>query len=381
MPNLTSLANAPVIFERVDCGNGYSLGVVTLNAEKTLNALTLHMVELLLEQLDTWQHDDTLAGVFIMGAGEKAFCAGGDVQALYQSATNNPGGPCDYAETFFAKEYQLDYLLHNYQKPVVCWGNGIVMGGGLGIFAACSHRLVTPTTRLAMPEITIALYPDVGGSWFLNRMPGHVGMFLALTGATVNATDSLFIGIAEHFITTGQDALIEALCSQPWVASTTDNHAMLTQFFSTLSTACQHQLPKANIQDNQATIEAVCASEDIFSIAAAVNELNSEDKWLQRAKKTFLAGSPLSALIIQEQLQRARNLSLADVFKSELALSTNIVRYPEFAEGVRALLIDKDNKPQWQYANIQEVPAEVVTSFFTTPEFPAPWPHNPLENL
>lgn len=153
------------------------LGHLTLDAPKTLNSLTLPMVDTLSAQLLAWRDDPSIAAVFIDGTGEKAFCAGGDVQALRDSCLATPGGPCEYAETFFAREYAMNYLLHTYPKPIICWGHGVVMGGGLGILAGCSHRLVSERTRIGMPEITIALFPDVGGSWFLNRMPGNVGRF------------------------------------------------------------------------------------------------------------------------------------------------------------------------------------------------------------
>ena len=134
------------------------LGRVTLSVAATLNSLTLEMVDLLQAQLDVWREADDIGAVFIEGAGEKAFCAGGDVQALHKSSVETPGGPCDYAENFFAREYRMNYTLHTYHKPLVCWGHGIVMGGGLGVMAGCSHRVVTEKTRIAMPEVTIALF-------------------------------------------------------------------------------------------------------------------------------------------------------------------------------------------------------------------------------
>ena len=150
------------------------------------------MVEIITDRLEAWADDDRVAAVLIDGAGEKALCAGGDVQALRNSCIQTPGGPCEYAEHFFAREYRMNYLLHTYAKPLICWGHGVVMGGGLGILAGCRYRVVSERTRIGMPEITIALFPDVGGSWFLNRMPGQVGRFLALTSSHINATDALY---------------------------------------------------------------------------------------------------------------------------------------------------------------------------------------------
>ena len=168
------MSDAPVIVELVACAER-QLGRLTLNVPKTLNSLTLPMVDTLQQQLDAWRDDPEIGAILIDGSGEKAFCAGGDVQALHRSATATPGGPCEEAEAFFAREYRMNYTLHTYPKPIICWGHGIVMGGGLGVMAGCSHRVVTEATRIAMPEITIALFPDVGGSWFLNHMPGKSG--------------------------------------------------------------------------------------------------------------------------------------------------------------------------------------------------------------
>ena len=217
-----------VSYQVLDTANGKQLAVATLNEEKTLNALTLEMVDSLYQQLSQWQSDDAIVAVLLQGAGTKAFCAGGDVQQLYHSAVSQPGGPCEYAEQFFEREYRTDYLIHRYGKPVICWGSGIVMGGGLGLMAGSSHRIVTETTRMAMPEITIGLYPDVGGSWFLNRAPGRTGLFLALTAANINAADSLFIGLADHFVAAdSKEPLLQALLSADW-SDSADQYAALT---------------------------------------------------------------------------------------------------------------------------------------------------------
>ena len=205
------VSEPPVRFEELPAASG-KIGRITLSVAATLNSLTLEMVELLQSTLDRWRDDADIAAVFIEGGGEKAFCAGGDVQALHQSAVATPGGPCDYAERFFAREYRMNYTLHTYAKPLICWGHGIVMGGGLGVMAGCSHRVVTEKTRIAMPEVTIALFPDVGGTWFLNHMPGSSGLFLALTGASINAADAIFTGIADRFISsTYKSAVLQGL--------------------------------------------------------------------------------------------------------------------------------------------------------------------------
>ena len=370
------MSETPVIFAELPAASG-KLGRVTLNVAATLNSLTLEMVDLLQAQLDAWRDDDDIAAIFIDGAGEKAFCAGGDVQALYRSAIATPGGPCDYAEDFFAREYRMNYNLHTYPKPIVCWGHGIVMGGGLGVMAGCSHRVVTEKTRIAMPEVTIALFPDVGGTWFLNHMPGRTGLFLALTGASINAADAIYTGIADRFIASERKAeVLDHLLQQHWEGSAAANHARVRHVLRPFAAQSSAQLPLAQAEPHLATINTLCDGDDAHAIIDNIVSLQTDDPWLAKGSESLAHGSPLAALWISRQLREMRLASLKECFQSEILLVTNIVRHPEFAEGVRALLIDKDRNPRWQYRASRDVPANVLDSFFS-----APWDSNPLADL
>jgi len=370
------MSDAPVVFEELPAA-GRKLGRITLNVPATLNSITLDMVDLLQERLVAWRIDDDIAAVFIDGSGEKAFCAGGDVQALHASAVATPGGPCDYAEAFFAREYRMNYTLHTWPKPLVCWGHGIVMGGGLGVMAGCSHRVVTEKTRIAMPEVTIALFPDVGGTWFLNHMPGSAGRFLALTGASINAADAIYCGIADRFIAAGQkDAVLQSLLAQDWQAEAAANHALVRGVLRPLGQQSADQCPAGQVEPHLAAINALCDGDDIHQVIDNITALDTADEWLAKAAASLAHGSKLAALWIDRQLQDNRHASLREVFRSEIRLVTNIVRHPEFAEGVRALLIDKDRKPAWQFATSREVPAGVLDGFFAEP-----WDVNPLADL
>ncbi len=372
----TIVSHAAVLVRREQAATG-CIGRLTLNTPATLNSLTLEMVDLLQEALDAWRDDPEIAVVLIDGAGEKAFCAGGDVQALHASAVATPGGPCEYAESFFEREYRMNYTLHTYPKPVLCWGHGIVMGGGLGIMAGCSHRVVTEATRIAMPEVTIALFPDVGGSWFLNHMPGASGRFLALTAASVNGADALFCGLGDRFIGAARKAMVlEAVAAEHWGSAPADNDARLHHLLRGFSEAPGAELPAAQVQPHLPRINELCDGDDIHDVIDRIVALQTEDKWLARARDGLAHGSKLAALWIDRQLWETRHASLREVFQSELQLGTNIVRHPEFAEGVRALLIDKDRNPAWSYDSSRSVPAEVVQGFFT-----APWAENPLADL
>tara|TARA_R110002110_G_scaffold205066_7_gene416885 strand:- start:9321 stop:10433 length:1113 start_codon:yes stop_codon:yes gene_type:complete len=370
------MSESPVQFAELPAASG-KVGRVTLNVPATLNSLTLEMVDLLQAQLDLWREDSSVAAVFIEGSGEKAFCAGGDVQALYQSAIDTPGGPCDYAESFFAREYRMNYTLHTYPKPIICWGHGIVMGGGLGVMAGCSHRIVTEKTRIAMPEVTIALFPDVGGSWFLNHMPGRTGQFLALTGASINAADAIFTGIADRFIASEhKEQVVAQLLRQSWTQTAADNHAQVRHVLRPFSEQSVAQCPGGQVEPHLASISILCDGYDVHEIIDNIVNQQTRDPWLQRARDGLANGSPLAALWIFRQLLETQHASLKEVFQAEIQLATNIVRHPEFAEGVRALLIDKDRQPKWQYATSRDVPHEVIDTFFEPP-----WEHNPLADL
>jgi len=370
------MSEEPILFEEIPASAG-KIGRVTLSVAATLNSLTLVMVDQLQAKLDAWAEDDSIAIVFIEGAGEKAFCAGGDVQALHASAVETPGGPCEYAESFFAREYRMNYTLHTYSKPIVCWGHGIVMGGGLGVMAGCSHRVVTEKTRIAMPEVTIALFPDVGGTWFLNHMPGKAGEFLALTGASINAADAIFTGIADRLIENDRKSeAIENLLAQAWTTDAGKNHALTRSVLRPLSDVSAAASPEGQVEPHLAAINALCDADDIHAIIDNITSMETEDSWLGKARDSLAHGSPLAALWIHRQLVSQRHASLREVFQSEIQLVTNIVRHPEFTEGVRALLIDKDRNPKWQFATSGAVPEAVLDSFFE-----APWPSNPLADL
>jgi enoyl-CoA hydratase/carnithine racemase len=371
------MSDAPIQFAELPALDG-KLGRVTLNVPATLNSLTLEMVDLLQAQLDQWRDDPRLAAVFIEGAGDKAFCAGGDVLALHASATATPGGPCEYAENFFAREYRMNYALHTYPKPILCWGHGIVMGGGLGVMAGCSERVVTEATRIAMPEVTIALFPDVGGSWFLNHMPGRSGHFLALTGASINAADAIYTGLADRFVATEyKDSVLASMLQQQWsIDDPAANRALLRRVLRPFTEQSSGRCPAGQVEPHMSAIARLCDGDDVHQVIDNIITQQTDDQWLARAGGGLAHGSKLAALWIERQLRETRHASLKEVFQAEIQLVTNVVRHPEFAEGVRALLVDKDRKPAWQFASSREVPPGLLDQFFT-----APWGENPLANL
>ncbi len=369
---------ANIIVEEISAKQG-KIGKLTLNAPDTLNSLTLDMVTELFKHLEAWEQDPNIALVILQGSGEKAFCAGGDVQQLYRSATETPGGPCSYAEDFFRNEYRLNYKIHCYSKPLLCIGHGIVMGGGLGLMAGASHRVATPSTRIAMPEITIGLFPDVGGTWFLSRMPRGLGLFFALTGAPLNAHDALYCKLVDAVMSQDDADNLEArLCEQSWRKESQANSALLSELIESkaLDSKMLNRDIHSEIKACLSTLEQICQQTSLGEVLFALHNAQSDSSWLKKAANTQAHGSPLSALLIYEQLRRYHYASLKEVFLSEYRLATNIVRYPEFAEGVRALLIDKDKDPKWRYQHFSQVPASELEDFFSPP-----WPENPLLDL
>ena len=222
-----------------------------------------------------------------------------------------------------------------------------------------------------MPEVTIALYPDVGGTWFLPKMPGKTGLFIALTGAAINAADALYAGLARHYATHSEkESRISDLLEIDWHQNEAELDAAIEAVFSE---SCELE---SNLMKHRDLIDAICAGDELTTIVDRITALESDDKWLQKASATLVAGSAIAANTIWQQFQQGRDLTLEQVFQFELMLSTNVVRHPEFAEGVRALLIDKDKSPKWQYAHAGDVPPALMEQF-TTP----PWPANPLANI
>ena len=362
------MAPAVVVFETIVADNGKLIAVATLNSEKSLNALSLPMVELLLPQLQLWKDDPQIVMVLLQGAGDKAFCAGGDIRDLYHTMQENPDTYQHYVADFFTKEYSLDYLIHTFDKPVLVWGNGIVMGGGLGLMAGASHRVVTATSRIAMPEMAIGLYPDVGGSWFLNRMPEGCGLFLGLTGASINAADAKLIDLADHFFPHDKKPLvIEKLKAIRWGNTITLNHQKLSDELLHLEELSRNQQPASQIRLHQTEIAALAQQPDLASAMQAILQMPNEDSWLSKAKASLQYGSPITAHIVYRLLQLGQSKILADSFRLELGLSVQCGKLGEFTEGVRALLIDKDQQPKWLYPNVAAVPAAVIDELFRSP--------------
>ncbi len=354
-----------VLFEELTTVSGHKIGRATLNAEKSLNALSLDMIDLLYPKLLDWAEDSSIAAVFLEGAGEKGFCAGGDVRRLWDCMQEDTPDNRAFCEGFFTREYKLDHLIHRFPKPLVVWGGGIVMGGGLGLMAGASHRVVTETTRIAMPEITIGLFPDVGGSYFLNRMPAHIGLFLGLTACHINGTDALYLNMADRMLP--QDAreeLVATMQSANWSTDKTANSRTLDSILRQLE---QADKPAPQVEPRLEIIRELVDRDSLPEIMSALEALETDDKWLQKAKDAASHGSPAAAFLIYEMYQRGKRWSLAETFRHELDLAVNCTRNGEFSEGVRALLVDKGRNPKWQFSSVTEVDREWIDAQLQSP--------------
>lgn len=352
--------------------HGFQIGIASLDAEKSLNALSLPMIEALDAQLKAWADDPQIACVVLRGNGPKAFCAGGDVVQLVKNCLEHPGEVPPLARRFFADEYRLDHRIHTYPKPFICWAHGHVLGGGMGLMQGAAIRIVTPSSRLGMPEINIGLYPDVGGSWFLSRLPGKLGLFLGMTASGINARDALDLGLADRCLLDSQQSeLLEGLVQINWQEQAP---AQLNSLLKSLENQAQSEQPQAQWLPRRARIDAVLDQTDLPAAWQALSALQEDsDPLLAKAAKTLTAGCPLTAHLVWQQIERARSMSIADVFRMEYAMSLNCCKYPEFAEGVRARLIDKDQSPNWHWKDVSAISTDIVEAHLA-PAWDGPHP-------
>jgi enoyl-CoA hydratase len=330
-------------------------GRITMNRAGALNALTHAMVGQIWQGLTAWQNDAAVALIILDGAGDRALCAGGDVRGLYDSRTAGSA----LARAFWRDEYRLNAMIAHYGKPYVALMDGIVMGGGIGLSAHASHRIVTDRSLLAMPETGIGLIPDVGGTWLLSRqppapaMPREAGTYLALTGQRFNGREALDLGFA--------DALVDAPRLTAMVAQLIDSadpDAAMIRYRSSLA----GRQPAA-LCDLARPIDAAFGFDRVEDILAALETMPGA--FATKTLADLHSKSPLALKLTLEALRRARTLAcLEDALNMEYRLTVRLFECGEFAEGVRALLIDKDKRPRWNPPRLQDVTPAMVQSFF-----------------
>jgi enoyl-CoA hydratase len=320
---------------------------IRLARPKAIHALTKEMCEAMTEALLDWREDLGVEAVLLDHAEGRGFCAGGDVVMLAKS------GAADGAEAraFFFTEYRLNHLLFTYAKPTVAFMDGIVMGGGVGISQPCKYRIATENTRFAMPETAIGLFPDVGGGWYLSRLPGRTGQFLALTGARLDGAECLALGLATHYIPSFalDDAKARILADPPAI--------------DTILEESSAPPPPARIASNIEKIDRLFASEDYEEILAALEADGSD--WALKELDTLRSKSPQACKVSLRILyDGARVQDFAHEMRQEYAVATRVVQRHDFVEGVRALLIDKDNQPRWEPATPESVTEHMIDTIF-----------------
>jgi enoyl-CoA hydratase len=322
---------------------------ITLNRSQALNALTHDMVASMNKRYLRWAAAPRIYGVVLESASERAFCVGGDIRSVVDQAQNAP----EKAEAFFRDEYQHNWTLECFTKPNVALIDGPVMGGGVGISIYGTHRVAGERFRFAMPEVTIGLFPDIGGGWFMSRFPGETGTYLALTGRSVGRVDGFYLGIASHCIPAADFDKIR--------------HAMIESDPIDPVLAALHQDPgEGEIAPLQDAIDRIFAAETMEDILARLDaETGTHAEWARGTAALIRQNAPLSLKITLRQLRMARgNALLKDALVTDFRLATRMVAAPDFREGVRAAIIDKDRNPRWQPASLADVSDEMVASFF-----------------
>ncbi|QGW19545.1 enoyl-CoA hydratase/isomerase family protein [Stutzerimonas degradans] len=333
------------------------IGHLTLNRPAGLNAVNLEMVRLLDQQLRAWAVDPAIHAVVLRANGEKAFCAGGDIRSLYDSFKR---GDTEH-ETFFEEEYALDQYIHAYPKPLLALMDGFVLGGGMGLVQGAALRVITERVRMGMPEVGIGYFPDVGGSYFLSRLPGELGTYMGVTGLPIRAADALHAGLADWCISHEQIAELDR-CLDHMSWSIHPQEALRT-LVATLGT---NRLPGSELKALHQAIDEHFGQHDVAAIRASLAaETRSEfSDWTEETLKVLDSRSPLAMCVTREMLRRGRDLPLAECFALELHLDRQWFAQGDIMEGVRALIIDKDKSPRWNPPTLAEVTPERVQAFF-----------------
>ncbi|MGV1759371.1 enoyl-CoA hydratase/isomerase family protein [Rhizobium sp. A22-96] len=335
-----------------------SAGIISLNRPKALNSLTLRMVRAVALALEDFAADPAIASVIVKGEGERGLCAGGDIRLLHQSGKDGS----DEAETFWREEFRLNHAISRYPKPYVVLMDGITMGGGVGLSAHGSHRVVTERTRLAMPETGIGYFPDVGATWLLPRAPGEAGTWMGLAGLAIDAADALHAGFADHCVASSAlPTLVDAIATLPASASVQDVHALI-------KTVATHA-GESRLAVNRDLIDRAFAGDTVEGILQALGREPGE--FAAETAGVIASRSPTSLKLTLRLLRAGRaSANLAECLDRELGACMGILYNPDFYEGVRAAVIDKDRNPKWSPASLTEVTMESIDRFFVPAQPP-----------
>lgn len=371
---MSHINNSEVIIS-TESGSNATIGVITLNRANSLNALNYAMIEIITAALLKWKDDPSIAAVVIKGNGERSFCAGGDIKSLYAMGKSDP----KTCMQFFYHEYRLNSLIKYYPKPYISLIHGITMGGGIGVSLHGSHVVAAQNLILAMPESGIGFFTDVGGSYFLSRCPKFSGYYLALTGEKINCLDAKYIGLIDY-ITQNENSdenfnsIIEQLTSIKFTDNYSENSTLIHSLLSKLClkdpsiTEVKPQLSN-KIIDNILNIEDIFNAKNVNEIFAKLNKQNND--WSDTILKILKNKSPTSLLVIFKLLQKGANMDFNDCMQMEYNVAFGFLNNRDFYEGVRAVVIDKDNKPNWDLVSVHDTSNFSYDSYFNESDAPA----------
>ncbi len=336
------------------------MGVLTLDRPAALNALSIGMIRAMTRALLAWRENPNVDAVLVQSSSERSFCAGGDIRFLYEAGRSTPETGSPAMEDFFTEEYILDHLIHHYPKPYISLMDGIVMGGGMGIGqngTACRTRIVTERTKMAMPEVKIGMFPDVGGSYFLSRTPGQVGTYLGVAGEVIGAVDALYAGLADVFIPSPQ---LPALMERLKTTTAKNSHATIREFAAPFQ--AQAAPDKGIFAVQRVRIERHFSHDSVPAIMTSLEE--DAEPFAQQTLAAMKTRSPLMMCVTLEQIRRGATMLMADCLRMERSMVRYCYACGEVLEGIRAMVIAKDHAPRWTPAALHEVTPEMVESFF-----------------
>ena len=353
------MTEAAILVDSHSTQAGQKIIEVTLNAPKSLNALSGEMINILLAQLPLWESDPSVAVVVMRGMGDRAFCAGGDIRHLYQAMQRNE---TEQGQAFFNLEYSLNLALHRMQTTLLVWGQGYVIGGGMGLLQGAGLRIATYSSQLIMPEVSIGLFPDVGASFFLQKVPDGLGLFLGLTGVAVNGTDARELNLVDALLADSDYSVLLQQLQNLEKHTNTEHLKSIQKIVQNLESKANNAPPSDILPHKQLIIDAI-AAQDLNTVFSNLQKLRGLSKWLDKAIETMENGSPTSLHLTFRQLRQAPQ-DLVRGLVQEYVLAVNSTLKGEFQEGIRALLIDKDQQPKWRYSKVKDVPQAWVDGFY-----------------
>jgi len=332
------------------------VAILTLNRPDTLNSLNLNMIRLINEYLTAWESDPDVKLVIMTSASDRAFCAGGDMKSIYDTKNNQSGQKL--ALDFFDEEYKLDQYIYSYPKPIIANLNGIIMGGGVGLTYGAKYRIITEKTRWAMPEVNLSFFPDVGGGYFLNKMPNYTGVYLGLTGEMINGMDVLYANAADYLIPSSQ---IDE-CMKDIIGESSYSTEFIEEQLKEKLEKYKSDYDGSELENKSTFINKhfqFNSVEEILSSLKSGDSVFAQETYEMLSKK-----SPVSLKVIFKQLADYKNKTIEESLVMDKILVTNFLKFDDFYEGVRSVLIDKDRNPQYDYSTLDDVSESFIKSFF-----------------